>query len=263
MCFMKSGVFFVLIVSFLFASIYFVSAESERLNVSDFSSYYNSEVAGQSRLIDKIFGNERINFYLDQNLFFGVVTSDGKIIEQNMVGITNPTLNVYTEGETIQKMIDGRHTIEDAIASGEIQYRGVGFAKRTKFWMIHFVQSFFINVPKIEKKCIDDDGILNADSALVAGKCTDIDGNVYEDSCAFVDGNINNTMVVDYDCNDAGYCEAKNWWCPFETNPKYECEKGACIRCPGSDSECKPASGTPFTFEEGLSAPPAPEPVKF
>ena len=263
-----------LVLVLLFFSLYIVQAETDdssrnvvdEINVSEFVSVYNQDIAGSSDMIDKIFGNERINFYLDRELSFGIITLRGKIIEQNEEGIESPTLNVYMKSEDLRELIDGKLSIEDVLTSGKIEYKGVGIIKRVKFWVFNFVQSIFlgsgITEIKNEKKCIDTDGPLNVESSFIKGKCTDKNGVSYEDTCVPADPSFPNgkyRYVLDYDCNSDDLCEPKEWGCRL-LSPANECEYGVCVECPGSDSECNPSSPV---SDDGLSVPDAPKPVSF
>lgn len=258
--------------AFMFFSLYIVQAEIDgssrniidEINVSEFVSMYNHDIAGSSDIIDKIFGNERINFYLDSELAFGVVTARGKIIEQNERGIEKPTLNVYMKSEDLKELIDGKLSIEDALTSGKIEYKGVGIVKRVKFWAINLVKSFFLGsgIAENKKKCFDTDGPINVESSFIKGKCTDKNGVSYEDTCISADPSFPNgkyRYVLDYDCNSDDLCEPKEWGCKL-LSPPNECEYGVCVECPGSDSECNPSSPV---SEKGLSVPDAPKPVSF
>jgi len=234
----------------------FSGVRGSGINAAQFVDFYNREVAGTSGIVDKIFGNERINIYLDDDLAFGVVTSDGKIIEENETGIEEPTLNVYIKSEDLQDLINGRLTIEDALRSGKIKYQGAGFFAKVKFGVIHFFQSWFlkaVNTPL----CIDSDGPLDANSSYIKGVCTDKDGNKFYDKCELIDPsdtNHNFKQLVDYDCNSEGYCEPVNWYCAVEPDV-YECEAGACVACPGAEPGCYPSQ----INYESLSIPEPPK----
>jgi len=257
---MKKRILFLLLTALLSLSIISVFAETiERPSNSDltrFVTFYNDEVAGKSSMIDKIFGNEKINFYLDENLSFGIVTSKGRIIDQAISGIENPTLNVYITSNDLQDLINNTMTIEQALRSGKIKYEGATIFAKMKFGVIHLFQSWFLknNLPK----CIDSDGVASQDSSHIKGVCTDKDGKKFYDTCELIEPSNPNSkykQLVDYDCNSEGYCEPVDWWCA--TVPEvYECESGACIPCPGNEPGCD--SSSPFT-DQGLSVPPVPE----
>jgi len=232
------------------------NARPEKINVAQFVAFYNQEVAGKSGIIDKIFGNERINLYLDEELAFGVVTSNGRIIDQNEKGVESPTLDVFIKSDDLQDLISNRLTIEEALRSGKIEYHGVSIFAKVKFGVIHLFQSWFLKAVSAPV-CIDSDGPLDTNSSHVKGVCTDKDGNKFYDSCELIDPsdtNHNFKQLVDYDCNSKGYCEPIDWYCAVEPNV-YECEAGACIPCPGAEPGCYPSQ----INYESLSIPEPPK----
>ncbi len=44
----------------------------------------------------------------------------------------NPTLNVYTNNETIRDVTNGKLTLIEAVEQGKIRYEGIGFINKIK-----------------------------------------------------------------------------------------------------------------------------------
>jgi hypothetical protein len=105
--------------------------------------YYNNNVDKIPKIALSLFGNERMNIYVDGDLIYGAVTKSGKITEINEKGIENPTLDVYTTGDTIKNIVNGKITIQEAIKNKDIDYKGVGFVKRTKFGLAKTIGKIF------------------------------------------------------------------------------------------------------------------------
>jgi hypothetical protein len=115
-----------------------------KLNVSEFVKTYNNNLDKVPRIVIKLFGNENVDLYLDNKLYYGVSMSKGKIIQTREKGIKNPTMNVYVSFETANKLIDKEIGIEEALKTGLIKYKGIGAIKKVKFGVIGFFQKFFI-----------------------------------------------------------------------------------------------------------------------
>ena len=115
---MKREMLLILVFAFL-AIVPFVYAENSNISVEDFKSnlsnhieVYNNNSQNLPSAIKYLFGNERINVYLDNSVFYGVVSVDGKIVESNESGIDNPSMNVYMAESTLKGMLGGEIGVE-------------------------------------------------------------------------------------------------------------------------------------------------------
>jgi len=105
--------------------------------------YYNDNMDQVPKIVITLFGNERMNLYVDNELVYGAVTKNGKITEVEEDGIEKPTLNVYSTGDALQQIAKGEMSIEEAISKKYIDYKGVGFVKRTKFGLTKSISRIF------------------------------------------------------------------------------------------------------------------------
>jgi hypothetical protein len=111
--------------------------------LSDLVEEYNSNVDGIPKVFIKVFENERVNIYVDNEIFYGFKTENGKIVESYEDGISKPTLNVYVKEEGINKVATGEITPQEAFAKKYITYKGVGFFKKIKFGLVKTVSGLF------------------------------------------------------------------------------------------------------------------------
>lgn len=89
--------------------------------------------------LGKIFGNERMNVYIDDQAPFNIITSGGRVESLNHGEIENPTMRVYTDMGTIDQLIAGELMPVDALQQGKIRYEGVGFVNKIKFKLLSVV----------------------------------------------------------------------------------------------------------------------------
>jgi len=87
-----------------------------------------------------LFANERINLYLNMNneteITFGLVTENKIVKSFQMMEVDDPTVNVYTSEETVQRIITATNPLgelKDALKNKEITYQAIGFTKKIKF----------------------------------------------------------------------------------------------------------------------------------
>jgi len=94
---------------------------------------YNSNVE-KAPAVAKFFKNERVNLYIEKikKASISFVTKDGKMITVTKGELENPTVNVYTDMETIENIIRREMTFTEAMETGKITYKGVGFFKSIK-----------------------------------------------------------------------------------------------------------------------------------
>ena len=101
---------------------------------------YNQNVDKIPGFIRTIFGNERIEAHINDGKeeVIGIVTKDAIVIEFKEGGIENPTLKVYTDKETIYKVIKQKNPDSaiqvalKALDEGKIRYEAVGVVTQIK-----------------------------------------------------------------------------------------------------------------------------------
>lgn len=74
------------------------------------------QAMGDFPLLGKIFGNERMSVYIEEQAPFNVVTKNGKVESPNPEGTANQTIKVYDAG-TIDQLVDEELTPPGASCS--------------------------------------------------------------------------------------------------------------------------------------------------
>jgi hypothetical protein len=77
-------------------------------------------------------GNERINVHLSEGEYH-VMTSRGKITDAGEGGGSDPTVNVWSDEQTLRQIARGDLTFEEAVSSDRVRFEGVGFVSSLKF----------------------------------------------------------------------------------------------------------------------------------
>jgi hypothetical protein len=80
----------------------------------------------------RIFGNERMNVFVDRLEPFSIVTKNGKVESISTGEIRDPTLKVYSDTGAVDQLIAGELTPLEALEQGKIRYEGVGFMNKVK-----------------------------------------------------------------------------------------------------------------------------------
>ena len=108
------------------------------------------ELADISKAIDQelptpeiLFGNQKLNINIQDDsktLILGIETENNKIKSFIKQELTEPTLNIYTDLETLNKIVtteDPQQTLLDSISEGKITYEAVGIVNKLKFGLIN------------------------------------------------------------------------------------------------------------------------------
>ena len=145
---MKPGyaALFLAMTSFL---ILVTAASAHEIDLSTFDletlvKTYNENLGKVPDFVKSIFGNERIDLYVDGEKFAGLAGQNGNITEYKKGGIDKPTMKIYTSSETIGHLVNNEKSLLESIKDKSIQYEGVGFAKKIKFGFIKIFQGFFL-----------------------------------------------------------------------------------------------------------------------
>ena len=89
-------------------------------------------------VVAEFLANERINVHLPQGEYH-VTTQDGSITETGDGAGTEPTLNVWSDEQTLQQIAEGELTFEEAVSSDRVRFEGVGFVNSLKFTVSGFI----------------------------------------------------------------------------------------------------------------------------
>ncbi|MEA2003958.1 MAG: phosphatidylserine decarboxylase [archaeon] len=84
-------------------------------------------------VISDLFSDEKINIHVDGESVYSIVTEDKMIKDVYEHHLDDPTINIYTDMETSEKVASGELDIIDALEDGSINYEGVDFANMLKF----------------------------------------------------------------------------------------------------------------------------------
>lgn len=100
------------------------------------------EKIGAVPIISGLFADERINFYLDGEEYHAI-TAEGELVEADAGAIEDPTVEVFSDTETVELILDGELGLEEALEDGRIRVEGVGFANSVKFGFVNVVYNIF------------------------------------------------------------------------------------------------------------------------
>lgn len=90
-----------------------------------------------------LFANERINFYSNNEPYIYLITVNNQIIDTGKGKIEKPTLNLFSDAETINAIHDGEISFIQAIDENKIKYGGEGFFSQIKFGIASFLLDIF------------------------------------------------------------------------------------------------------------------------
>jgi len=93
----------------------------------------------QIPLLSSFVSNERINVYVGRNVY-GLEFEGGKLKSISEGGVKNPTINMYTDEQTVYEIGYGDISVIEAIKRGKITYEGADFVSWLK---IRFGGFFF------------------------------------------------------------------------------------------------------------------------
>lgn len=111
----------------------FVLANIENYKPEDVIKYYGEYETKIPGFAKKLFGSERANIYIENYGEFSAVTKKGKLISYEKGLLDNPTINVYTDKETVEKIIQGELNFKDALDKKLVSYQAIGFWHKFKF----------------------------------------------------------------------------------------------------------------------------------
>ena len=100
---------------------------------ADSITYIYTSYLATIPVISNFFADEKINIYVDGESVYSIVTEDKMIKDVYEYHLDDPTMNIYTDTETSEKVASGELDIIDALEDGSINYEGVGFANSLKF----------------------------------------------------------------------------------------------------------------------------------
>ena len=159
----RGGVFLlVLILFFIVNSVYALEPDPE---LGD--SLEGQELPDYAK---KIFGDQKINVYIDEVIFYHIVIEDGVIIEFDVEEINNPTMNMYSSELTFQEIQDSEdpgNAFINAINEDKITYKAVGFFNKIRFSFINFGRNILKLFTREDKQSGDSRGFSFEDVVIL------------------------------------------------------------------------------------------------
>jgi hypothetical protein len=93
---------------------------------------YNENIGSVPQVRD-LLANERINFHVEGMGCVAIVNRDGVMESIEPGEMPDPTMNMYTDVETLEDIMTGETEPLDALKEGRIWYEGVGFFNWLRF----------------------------------------------------------------------------------------------------------------------------------
>ena len=115
-----------------------IAADIGSIDLEMIKEFYNDNIQSYKQVAD-LFANDRINIYVEGYGTVGVVTENSAIKEINSGETENPTVNIKTNMDTIQKIMSGEKSMVDVMKSGEITLEGVGFLNWLRIAIANFM----------------------------------------------------------------------------------------------------------------------------
>jgi len=94
--------------------------------------------------ISYFMGNERVNLYVEGMGDYNVVFEGGMVSEASDGLRADPTMNVYTDIDTVYGVYYGEITPIEALKTRKVRYEGVGFLEGFKFWLGDLMFNLFV-----------------------------------------------------------------------------------------------------------------------
>jgi len=132
-----------LVMCFLFVSAFAVEMEKienikgeeiteEHLQM--FKTEYNENIDQIPGIAISLFGNEKMNLYVEgyENKIVYMIMNEGYITNIGFGELSEKTMNVYTDENTIRNIIDGNIDFAEALQQEKIRYEGVDIVSSIK-----------------------------------------------------------------------------------------------------------------------------------
>ena len=127
---MKKFVLFAL--CFLFVAAFAVEVEITGNKITNehlqmFKTEYNKNIDKIPSIAVSLFGNEKMNLYVKgyENKPVYLIMNEGYMTNIGFRELSDKTMNVYTDENTIRSIIEGNLDFASALQKGKIRYEGV------------------------------------------------------------------------------------------------------------------------------------------
>jgi hypothetical protein len=135
------------------------------IDLDPFVDSYNSGITDVP-VISGVFANQRINLYIEGAEEYSIITTDLGIETTGEEFLEDPTMNVFTDIETVRDISSGDLDFMEALDQEKITYEGVGFVNSVKFGVLNLAYNIYSFFAGEEEKFILE-GPLPSDGPLV------------------------------------------------------------------------------------------------
>lgn len=91
------------------------------------------QVPELSKFFKKMFGNERVNIYLEGGYTIAIVTEKGEVTELKEGAVENPTAEVTISDNVFKTINAGTFDLRKALKEGDITIKGMGIWNKMRF----------------------------------------------------------------------------------------------------------------------------------
>lgn len=119
--------------------------ECDHLRPLDLASFKQAYDSGITNLpvISGVFSNQKINLFVEGAEEYSVITTESGIEEIKEGFLDNPTMNLFTDIDTVKDIEAGDLDFLEALDLGRIEYKGVGVLNSIKFGALNLVYSIY------------------------------------------------------------------------------------------------------------------------
>ncbi len=121
---------------FMFAAVSFAVEGSvfNQYTLDEARTMFNSNRGEMPSPITDIINGERINIHIQGQGNYYIIMNGEYMAELARGELSDQTLNVYTDKQTVERIADGELSPTQALEANLITYEGVGFVSGVKFW---------------------------------------------------------------------------------------------------------------------------------
>ncbi len=130
-----------------------------RTFVEQGKSFYNNDLA-DTPFLGGVFANERINIKTEEGEEGYLITQETSVTGYGEALLTDPTVTIYSDSETIGLIASEDMSVQQAISSGRIDIQGEGIVEGFKFGFYHLlfdVYNLFSPAPEFVQPVPEED----------------------------------------------------------------------------------------------------------
>ncbi len=111
------------------------------LSTDDLRSYQDS--LADTPFLGGLFMNERVNIVTEEGDAGHIVTADGQITQCELSLLSDPTVIVMTDRDTVERVSGGEMTMQQALSSGRVSINGGDILNGIRFGFYHLAFDIF------------------------------------------------------------------------------------------------------------------------